>query len=313
MRNLKFSIIIPAHNEEGVIARAIKSVLNQTFQNFEIIVSNDGSTDKTREIVEKLMKKDKRIKLLNRKKAHSAAFARNRGAEKAKGEIFIFLDADTYINKVFLEEISKKVKKDIDAVITICLPLKENFMNRILSGFLGPPFKLKLEEGIIYNKNNCHEAGSMFFCITKKAYKSLGGYNEQIFYYEDENFTRKFYDRGFKSTLAKKAIQYFELPSSFKEFVRQCKWIGKGINTLKDKKERKKQKAIWFLKSIFLLFPLLFLFNINLFLLVFLFTAIITYLSLVLRNKKPLLSLIVLAFTYIKTFLVSFNILRFSK
>ena len=141
--------------------------------------------------------------------------------------------------------------------------------------------------------------------------KTIGGYNEKTFYYEDEAFTRKFYDLGFKSTLAKKAKQYFELPSTFKEFARQCKWIGKGINSIKNEKERKKQKSVWFLKSIFLLFPLLFLFEIKLFTYVFLFTILITYGKLVIRNKKPLFSLVVLPFLYLKTFLVSFNIIKF--
>lgn len=103
MKTPKFSVIIPAHNEEDVIERAIKSILNQTYQNFEIIISNDGSTDKTKEIVENLIKKDKRIKILNQDKGHSAAFARNWGAEKAKGEILIFLDADTFISTNALE------------------------------------------------------------------------------------------------------------------------------------------------------------------------------------------------------------------
>lgn len=313
MGDKKISIVIPAHNEEDVIERCIQSVLDQTYQNFEIIVSNDGSKDATREIVEKLIKKDKRIKILNRPQGHSAAFARNRGAENVKGDIIVFLDADCTINRVFLDEVHQKFKeyKEIDSVISICLPIRETFMSKVLSGFLAPPFKLKLKEGKIYDKRDCDEAGCMFFCISKNAYKKIKGYGEETFYYEDEAFVRKFYEHGFKSTLSKKAVQYFELPSTFKEFLRQCKWIGKGTNTVKEKKQRKKQRMIWYLKALFLIFPLFFLFSKTFFIYTLGVTVISAYLSLVLRNRKPLLSLIVLPFLYIKTILVTFNILRF--
>lgn len=312
---MRISIIIPAHNEEEVIERSIKSVQKNTYKNIEIIVSNDGSKDKTKEIVESLMKNDKRIKLINREEGTSAAFARNRGAEVATGNILIFLDADSWINDVFLEEVTKKFNsfKNIDAVITICLPLRDNFMSKVLSGFLAPPFKTKLKEGKIYDNTNHEKAGTMFFCLTKKSYKKIKGYSESLFYFEDEEFSRKFYSAGYKSTLAKKAIQYFELPSSFGEFLRQCKWIGKGTNSIKKRKEKRTKKSIWFLKSLFLIFPLFFLWNISLFLIALVITGGISYLSLVKRNKKIFLSIIMLPFLYIKTFLVSLNILRFWK
>ncbi len=315
MKSLKISVIIPAHNEEDVIERAIKSVLNQTFKNFEIIVSNDGSTDNTKNIVEELMKEDNRIKIINRDKGHSAAFARNRGAEITKGKILVFLDADTFINNIFLEEIEKKFKElnNIDAVINICLPLKQSLISRILSGFLSPPFKLKLTDGGIYDNKNHQEAGTMFFCLTKKAYLKIGGYNENIFYFEDESFSKKFYALEFKSTFAKKAIQYFELPSNFKEFLRQCKWIGKGIQSIQNKNERKKKNFIWFLKALFLIFPLFFLWNLNIFLTLLIFTFGSSYLILIKRNKNPSLSMLTLPFLYLKTFFVCFNILKFMK
>jgi len=309
-KELKFSVIIPAHNEEKEIVRSINSVLNQTYNNFEIIVVNDGSTDKTAGIVKKLINKHKEIKLINFSKGHSAAFARNKGAEEAKGEILIFLDADTYINKIFLEEIAKNFGK-ADAFITICLPIRNTIVNKALSGFLGRPFKLNLKDGNIYDKDNCKEAGCMFFCITKDAYEKIRGYNEDIFYYEDEDFVNKFYKYGFKSILVKRARQYFELPSSFKEFIRQCKWLGKGTNTIKDKNQRIKAKTIWFSKALFLVFPLFFLFNLKLFIIILIVSLGITYCSLVKRNKRVLLSFLALPFFYIKTFLVSFNIIRF--
>jgi len=315
MKKPRFSIIIPAHNEEKVIERAIRSILNQTYQYFEIIISNDGSKDNTHEVVKRMIKNDKRIKILDKNKGHSAAFARNLGAKIAKGDIFVFLDADSFVNKEFLFEIEKKFKtiKGIDAVVTICLPLKENLMSKILSGFLATPFKLKLKEGKVYDKTNHLEVGTMFFCLTKKSYKSIRGYDEKIFYFEDEDFSKRFYEKGFKSTLSKGAIQYFELPATFKEFIRQCKWIGKGISNLKNKKEVRRRKIIWIIKSLFLISPLLFLWNFKFLLIILIGTLLTSYIGLLKRNKKPVLSLLTTPFLYLKTFLVTFYILRFSK
>lgn len=312
MKLSKISVIIPAHNEEEVIERAIKSVLDQSYQNFEIIVVNDGSTDKTKEIIEKLIKGDKRIKTRNFGRGHSAAFARNRGAEKASGDVLVFLDADSYVNDIFLKEIAKNYGK-ADAFITINTPLKEKFISRALSGLIGPSLKIKLEDGTIYDKNNHAEAGSMFFCITKKAFKKIKAYNENIFYYEDEDFSEKFWKGNFTAILIKRARQYYELPSTFSEFGRQCRWIGKGINNIINQKQRNRQKFIWIAKSIFLLFPLIFLWNLKLFLTFLIITLGISYFGLIHRNKNPILSLITLPFLYIKTFLVSFNIIRFWK
>jgi len=94
------SVVIPLYNKEKYIKRAIESVLNQTFQKFEIIVVNDGSTDKSAEIVQNI--KDPRIRLVNQKNAGVSA-ARNKGIQEAKYEYISFLDADDFWEKNFLE------------------------------------------------------------------------------------------------------------------------------------------------------------------------------------------------------------------
>ena len=85
------SVIIPAYNAEKTIRQTIDSVLNQTFQNFEIIVINDGSTDLTLDIVSGI--NDPRIKILSYPNS-GAAVSRNRGFDVTKGEYIALLDAD---------------------------------------------------------------------------------------------------------------------------------------------------------------------------------------------------------------------------
>ncbi|AOC93554.1 Putative glycosyltransferase EpsH [Flavobacterium anhuiense] len=103
-----FSIIIPLYNKENFIANTIQRVFDQTFQNFEIIVVNDGSTDKSEEKL--LQFKDSRIHYFS-KKNEGASAARNYGIEKASAHFITFLDADDYWYPTFLETMFTNISK----------------------------------------------------------------------------------------------------------------------------------------------------------------------------------------------------------
>lgn len=92
--NYLVSVITPAYNCERYIEECISSVLNQTYQKWEMIIVNDNSTDNTRQIVERYLKTDPRIKLYNQKVNMGAAAARNKGIELAEGRFVAFLDSD---------------------------------------------------------------------------------------------------------------------------------------------------------------------------------------------------------------------------
>ena len=85
------SVVIPLYNKEKQIRKTLQSVLTQTFQDFEIVVVNDGSTDNSAIEVEKV--KDPRIRLIHQQNAGVSA-ARNKGIEEARYELIAFLDAD---------------------------------------------------------------------------------------------------------------------------------------------------------------------------------------------------------------------------
>ena len=98
-----FSVVIPLYNKQQTIDRAVRSVLNQTVQDFEIVVVNDGSTDRGPEVVEAIT--DPRIRLVHQMNQGVSA-ARNRGVAESKAELTAFLDADDFWEPGFLEEIS---------------------------------------------------------------------------------------------------------------------------------------------------------------------------------------------------------------
>ena len=97
------SVVIPLYNKEKQIANALNSVLNQTYDDFEVIVVDDGSTDLSATIVEQYT--DSKIKLI-RKENGGVSSARNRGIIEAKSEYIAFLDADDEWRADFLQEIS---------------------------------------------------------------------------------------------------------------------------------------------------------------------------------------------------------------
>jgi len=88
------SIITPMYNSEDFISESINSVLNQTYSNWELWLIDDGSSDKTINIVNQIISKDSRIKLLQNKQNSGAAISRNKGIKASTGDYISFLDAD---------------------------------------------------------------------------------------------------------------------------------------------------------------------------------------------------------------------------
>lgn len=110
------SIIIPVYNCEKYIERCVGSILKQSFSDFELIIVNDGSTDKTEEICTALAKTDSRIKLYSKENGGVSA-ARNFGLEKVTGDYISFMDGDDYVPENYFSALVSAVE---DADISVC-------------------------------------------------------------------------------------------------------------------------------------------------------------------------------------------------
>lgn len=108
----EFSVVMPAYNAEQYIEYAIESVIRQTFEDWELVVVNDASTDNTSEIVKQFVQKDYRIKYYSLPKQSGSAFTpRKEAVLKSTGKWIVTLDADDYLEDCYLEKIYNRAKE----------------------------------------------------------------------------------------------------------------------------------------------------------------------------------------------------------
>ena len=114
---IKVSIIVPVYNVEGYLEKCLDSLVNQTLENIEIIVVNDGSPDNSQAIIDDYVSRYKNIKSY-KKKNGGLSDARNYGLKYAKGDYISFVDSDDYIDKFMLEKMyTKAIENSLDIVV----------------------------------------------------------------------------------------------------------------------------------------------------------------------------------------------------
>jgi len=106
-----FSIIIPTYNRADFLLPALQSVQTQTYKDFEVVVVDDGSTDKTKELIANLAKGDNRIKYIYQQNAERGA-ARNNGFKNASGDFVVFFDSDDEMDKNYLKLLYNQIHQN---------------------------------------------------------------------------------------------------------------------------------------------------------------------------------------------------------
>lgn len=114
--SITVSVIIPAYNAEKYIGKCLSSLQNQTFTDFEIIVVNDGSTDKTSDIIDSFASVDSRFRRIDQLNA-GASEARNKGLDAAKGKYITFADSDDYVSENHLQVLTNGMN---DSELSVC-------------------------------------------------------------------------------------------------------------------------------------------------------------------------------------------------
>lgn len=149
-KNIKFSIIIPVYNVEKYIEKCLDSILNQTYENYEVIIVNDGTLDNSQKLIDKYVKKDNRF-LSYKKENGGLSDARNYGVKRATGDYIIFIDSDDYIEKDLLKNLNDKIIKNYPQLVRYNLTLVDENYNVILSNDKVKSFGNK-KKNIVRNK-----------------------------------------------------------------------------------------------------------------------------------------------------------------
>ena len=164
------SIIVPCYNQAQYLDEALQSVLDQTYQNWECIIVNDGSPDTTEEIANQWVKKDSRFIYL-KKENGGLSSARNFGIEQAKGEYILPLDADDKIAPKYVALAVHALEEDVSLKVVYCKA--EKFGDEIGMWNLQ---QFSIYDLCLFNMIFC----SAFF--KQKDWKLVGGYDENMIY-----------------------------------------------------------------------------------------------------------------------------------
>lgn len=144
----KVSVIIPMYNAEPYIRCCIRSVAGQSWRNLEILVIDDGSTDRSLEVCRKLSSVDERIQIFSQKN-QGVSVARNRGIEEATGEYIFFLDSDDAIHSLLIEKLVKQAERfQVGMAFCSYVKLNDRQMKEKLNGDSGKECALQTEEGM---------------------------------------------------------------------------------------------------------------------------------------------------------------------
>lgn len=206
----KVSIILPARNEEKFIDKCLVSLLNQDYDNYEIIVINDSSEDSTGDLIKKYAKKYSKIIPVDANPKPVGWVGKNwacmEGYKKATGELLLFTDSDTkHTNSVISLAVSHLLSLELDALTVIprmlCLDLITKITLPMISTFLHTRFSaLRVNDK---SKNTGYFFGS-FFIIKKTTYDSVGtheGVRQELI--EDGALGKKVKESGFKMRMVR--------------------------------------------------------------------------------------------------------------
>lgn len=205
-----FSVIIPTLNEEKFVGNLLESLAEQTYRDFEVIVADGGSNDKTLRVVRRFAKKLPKLTIIKSPRAH-VSHQRNLGAKKATGDWLIFMDADTIVIPTLLEEVERFLSAHPAKLLTTwCLPDGAAWWERgmaFLANFAG-------EISIVVGTQLA--PGSLAI-VDHESFHRVGGYKENLAWGEDYEFSERLADAGIKLVFLRKRLYVM----SFRRFRRK--------------------------------------------------------------------------------------------
>ncbi len=215
---MKISVIIPSYNERKDLLRCIESLGFQTEPDFEIIVVDDGSTDRTLQILKNLKKSIPRF-IYARQNHKGAGAARNYGAGYAKGKILVFVDADMTFDENFLDNLVRPIESESSKGTFSKDEYVANWDNTWARCWnINEGWEEKRRHPLNYSDHQ-----PVFRAILKSEFDKVNGFTPGG-YDDDWSLGKKL---GYDAVNADGAVFYHKNPSSLIEVLRHAKWVGK--------------------------------------------------------------------------------------
>lgn len=234
----KVSVIVPAWNEEVGIIATVKSIIDSSYENMELIVVNDGSSDNTDKVVNDYIKNyygHKKIKYFKKKNGGKSS-AMNLGIKKAEGEIVITTDADSIVDYMAIENMV--LHFDDQKVMSVAGHVKVGNNQKMISDIQ----KLEYYYGFYFKRadsllNSVYIVGGAAAAYRKQIFDKIGYFDKNIIT-EDIEFSTRILNAGYKIKYASNAIFYTEAPSNIEGLIKQrLRWkYGRLMTFMKYRK-----------------------------------------------------------------------------
>jgi len=231
------SIIVPCYNEEKSVVATVKSLLGLEYpkDKLKILIIDDGSTDKTREIVEKSFSQNKQIKIFEKENGgkHTAL---NFALEKIDTELVGSLDADSFVDKEALRKIIPYFEKEDVMAVTASIKIHkpESIIQRIQ--WTEYNWSILLRK-LLSSMNALYVTPGPFSIFRAKVFKEIGEY-KKAHYTEDMEMALRMHKNGYKITNAHSAYVYTIGPEKVRGLYKQrVRWVYGFLNNVIDYKE----------------------------------------------------------------------------
>ena len=183
------SVILSTYNREKYIKRAIESALNQTYKNIELIIINDGSTDRTAEIISEFSKKDPRITILTNETNLGLAKSLNKGISQSRGKYIARLDDDDYWSEPRkLEKQVRFFEEHLDYILVGGGMIRVDEVGREIVRHLLPENNKDIKNSILLDNPFAHST----VVFNKEIWEMAGGFNESLGFSEDWDLWLRF-------------------------------------------------------------------------------------------------------------------------
>ncbi|MFB6226496.1 MAG: glycosyltransferase family 2 protein [Candidatus Paceibacteria bacterium] len=203
------SIIIPTYNRANFLPTTIKSAINQTYDNTEIIVVDDGSTDHTQEVVEKIQEKHPKIQYYWQENSGGAAKPKNKGIKKSKGKYIAILDSDDeYLPTKVEKQVEAFKHKDIEDLMAVGCGAKEVYIEKDEQReFIVPNYSNPLKELL---KHDYMGSGSAMM-YKRSLFDKVGFFDEKLKSGQDAEMRLRIATNGYKFYFIQQALIKYKI------------------------------------------------------------------------------------------------------